>query len=88
MINQRLLDIIRILLKQNTYVTIAELANEIDVSYKTVANDLKKVDVWLTEHGLDLIKKTGVGVTIEGNNKTKLSVYQFIVEKSKENIDY
>lgn len=88
MINKRLLDIIRILLKQNTYVTIAELSNMINVSYKTIANDLKTVDVWLIEHGLDLIKKTGVGVTIEGNSATKLSVYQFIAEKSKENFDY
>ncbi|HJB23933.1 MAG TPA: HTH domain-containing protein, partial [Candidatus Jeotgalibaca pullicola] len=88
MINKRLLHIIRILLKQNTYVTIAELSNELNVSYKTIANDLKMVEAWLTEHGLELIKKTGVGVNIEGSNEIKLSVYQFISRKSKENIDY
>ena len=88
MINKRLLHIIRILLKQNTYVTIAELSNELNVSYKTIANDLKTVEAWLTEHGLELIKKTGVGVNIEGSNEIKLSVYQFISRKSKENIDY
>lgn len=86
--NKRLLEIVGILLRQDDYITINEISKIINVSNKTIRNDLKQVETYLEEKQLHLIKKTGVGVTIEGDKKIKLNTIHTIVEKQKENIDY
>lgn len=88
MINTRFLDIIRLLLKQDDYITINEISKQLNVSNKTIRNDLVQIGEWLHENNLELIKKTGVGVTISGDKNTKLHVYQEISEKNSKNLDY
>lgn len=88
MINKRFLDIIRLLLKYDDYITINEISKQLNVSNKTIRNDLQQVGEWLSENNLELIKKTGVGITIKGNKSAKLNVFQIIQEKNRENIDY
>ncbi len=88
MTNKRYLDIIRLLLKQEDYITITSISELLSVSNKTIRNDLYSVEQWLDENNLKLIKKTGVGVSIEGLKQDKLHVYQLIHEQKKSNIDY
>lgn len=86
--NKRLLDIVGILLRQDKYITINEISKTLQVSNKTIRNDLKLVEAHLQEKQLHLIKKTGVGVSIEGDKKIKLHMIHTILEKQRENIDY
>ena len=58
MIDQRLVSILLILLKQSDYITINDIANKIDVSNRTVRNDLKMLETQLQDLDLTLIKKT------------------------------
>lgn len=88
MINNRFLDIVRLLLKQDDYITINEISKNLNVSNKTIRNDLVQVGDWLKENNLNLIKKTGVGVMIEGDKTAKLNIYNQVQEKNKKNIDY
>lgn len=88
MSNKRLLNIVRILLQQDTYTTIQQISKQLEVSNKTIRNDLYQVGQWLEENDLKLIKKTGVGIMIEGGKATKLNAYHLIQEKDKQYIDY
>ena len=88
MINRRYLDIVRLLLDHDDYITINDISKELKVSNKTIRNDLWQVDEWLKENGLSLLRKTGVGIKIEGKSEAKLDVYRSIKEKSDMNIAF
>lgn len=88
MIHKRVLKIIDVLLKHDKYITIDDVSSNLQVSNKTIRNDLQIVEEWLCEHNLKLIKKTGVGIMIEGSRDDKLRVMDRIKEKSKELLDY
>lgn len=70
----RIMEIIQLLLEQDSTVTINEIADALSVSNKTVRNDFKKVIDILDKKHLKLIKKAGVGVFIEGTTKAKLAM--------------
>mgnify|MGYP001362212453 CR=1 FL=1 len=59
--NKRIMKIVDVLLKQDSYITIDKISEELAVSNKTIRNDLQIVDQYLEENNLKLIKKTGVG---------------------------
>jgi transcriptional antiterminator len=60
--NKRCGKILSILLKTNNSITIKDLASQFDVSARTIRNDLNKLDDWLQEKSIELVKKPGVGV--------------------------
>ena len=64
--NKRIMKIVDVLLKQDSYITIDKISEELAVSNKTIRNDLQIVDQYLEENNLKLIKKTGVGIRIYG----------------------
>lgn len=88
MVNKRLLDIVKLLLKQDGFITINEISNQLGVSNKTIRNDLYQVESWVKEQGLILTKKTGVGISIEGDKTTKLHLCNLIQEKNNRIVDY
>ena len=63
--NKRIMKIVDVLLKQDSYITIDKISEELAVSNKTIRNDLQIVDQYLEENNLKLIKKTGVGIRID-----------------------
>ena len=69
--NKRILEIIRILLQQRNYITIREIAELLNVSNKTIRNDLALAEHYLAEYHLSLRKKTGTGIRIEGRESGK-----------------
>lgn len=80
--------IVDVLLRQQSYITIDHISKELQVSNKTIRNDLILVGEWLAEQQLTLIKKTGVGIYIEGSMEDKLHILERIGEKNNTVIDY
>ncbi|SEN90839.1 mannitol operon transcriptional antiterminator [Amphibacillus marinus] len=74
--------IIEELLNNENGITIEKLARALDVSSRTIHRDLKVVESILDEHDLLLNKKTGVGVSLEGDkaNKERLNLSMTQVE--------
>ena len=71
MINKRVMKIVEVLLNQETYITIDRISEQLSVSNKTIRNDLQLVDEWLKDNQLQLVKKTGIGVRIDGAHPGK-----------------
>ncbi|WP_240371257.1 BglG family transcription antiterminator [Anoxybacteroides rupiense] len=63
--------ILDILLSNDKGITVGELAEQLDVSNRTIHRDLKGVEQILTESGLRLVKKAGVGIQIIGEEHAK-----------------
>ncbi|UZJ78836.1 BglG family transcription antiterminator [Fictibacillus sp. KU28468] len=59
--------IFEILLSKKEEMTVKDLADEIDVSTRTIHRDLKELENTLKEYELELIKKSGVGIQIIGD---------------------
>jgi mannitol operon transcriptional antiterminator len=53
----------------NQEVTIKELADQIDVSERTIHRDLKNIEPLLTKFQLNLVKRAGIGIEIVGNEE-------------------
>lgn len=82
MIKRRLISILLYLLEQDSYITINDIAHYLDVSNRTIRNDLNTLEPWIEELNLTLIKKTGVGIKIEGDPQDELKAYDVIKEKN------
>jgi activator of the mannose operon, transcriptional antiterminator len=74
--------IINLLLKSKAPVTIDTIAEQLEVSNRTIRNDLTAVENFINEKGLTLKKKPGIGIQLEGPeesfhtlNEMKLSTY-------------
>ncbi|GAA0322611.1 mannitol operon transcriptional activator MtlR [Bacillus carboniphilus] len=67
------------LLSKREEVTVKDIANELDVSPRTVHRDLKGVEEILKENGLTLNKKSGIGIQVAGSdeNREKLTLFLF-----------
>lgn len=81
--NKRINEIVRILLEEENYITISKISDMLDVSNKTVRNDLLQLDKTLKSSGLELVKKTGVGIRIYGSEKDKLKILNRVNKKNK-----
>ncbi|PAB57868.1 BglG family transcription antiterminator [Anaeromicrobium sediminis] len=81
---KRLMEMAKILLESEKPITIKEIANELNISNKTVRNDLKKLQDFIEKEGLRLTKKTGVGTSIEGPEDNKLQLLRTV----KKSVDY
>ena len=62
--NKRSLKIIRILLQQQGYITIQEVADRLDVSNKTIRNDLRLIEDYVKDYQLFLRKNTGLSIAL------------------------
>ena len=79
--NKRLLDITQLLLEQDGYITISAISQRLNVSNKTIRNDLNQIADWLADSNLVLVRKTGVGIAISGEKSAKLSVLRQLQKK-------
>lgn len=59
------------LLKETESIKLSSLANDLHVTVATVSNDLNKVEEWLKEFDLDLIRKKGYGIALLGSERKK-----------------
>ena len=59
----------KLLLSLNEPAKLFYLSSQLGVSEATISNDLAKLENWFSEHHLQLIRKPGFGVYIEGEEK-------------------
>ncbi len=69
--SNRSIEIARLLLQRKDLRTAGDLAAEINVSTKTVSRELPQVEKLLHENGLKLVKRSGAGLGIEGDEQAK-----------------
>ena len=88
MINKRVMKIVEVLLNQETYITIDRISEQLSVSNKTIRNDLQLVDEWLKDNQLQLVKKTGIGVRIDGPHSQKLRILENVRKRNKSVVEH
>ena len=81
--NKRTLDIIHILLEHDSFMTVAQIAKKLNVSNKTIRNDLIEVEEVLKKDQIQLIKKTGSGIMIDADEDVKLHLRDLLKHQSK-----
>jgi len=67
-------ELIKIILNEKDFVSVDFIAKQLKTSTKTIRNDLIFLEPLIHEHHLNMVRKPGVGVTIEGDffDKQKL----------------
>lgn len=78
----RLNNLLLILAKYNGYITINELASQINTSKRTVFRELENINKTLSKYNLELEKKTGLGIRLNGTDEDK---QKFIAILNSEN---
>lgn len=78
---RRRLQIISLLLQKDQVLTMQQLANLFYVSKTTISHDLVEIDKWLTRWGLQLIRKTNVGLKIEGDERNWRAALSEVTEE-------
>lgn len=84
----RTLRIIKILINADQVLTISEIAKELSVSTKTIRNDLKEVESLLADKEVKLVKKTGVGIALVGEETEKFRIYNHYANVKEVKTDY
>ena len=60
-------NIIEYLLKHDVFVTNDEIAGYFNVSNRTIRKDLDVISIYLNEQGMELVRKPGSGIYLDGN---------------------
>jgi len=68
-------DLIKLLLKSDRPVNVSTLSSCLNVSSKTIRNDLMELDQEVSEYELELVRRPGVGVYIDGSSTDKNRLY-------------
>lgn len=84
--NQRQKQILQVLINKDDYVTAQSLANQFNISLRTVHNDIKVIENILLEHDVKLDKKPRVGIQIKAPLSIKKSLLNYI-DPHKETVD-
>lgn len=74
-------EVINILLDRTNPITLHEIAAQLNVSERTIRNDLKDIEVVILKHELILLKKPRVGIQILGNEKNKNQLLMDLFQK-------
>lgn len=72
------------LLSSQEPIKLFTLSSMLKVTDSTISNDLDKLEEWFTEHGLTLVRRHGLGVYVEGDEK---SLRQAIIKYIYDNVD-
>ncbi|MYL66027.1 PRD domain-containing protein [Bacillus hwajinpoensis] len=72
--------ILQLLLESDDYYTVKGIAQELEVSERTVHRDLVGVEDILTQYDLILQKKAGVGVQIDGQESSRAELKSYLVD--------
>ena len=80
-INERSKIIINKLIENTSYVTASEIAEQLNVSIKTVTRQLTEVEKILSQYDLQLERKTSKGMRIIGKESEKQKLIALIEEK-------
>lgn len=81
--SERVRKIISLLLRSDSAWTIEDLGHEMEVSRSTVINDLKDVETWFQRHGIVLVRKTHMGLSLRYE---EIGLRQAMLEFIQENL--
>ena len=74
------------LLPESEPVKLFALAQTLHVTDGTISNDLDKLEGWFRRHGLALVRKPGLGVTVEGDERAiRQAIVEYIYDHIEEN---
>lgn len=79
---KRMIQLIKILSKQQFSIQGSKLCEELNISVRTLRNDIKNMKVELFSNGIEIISKHAVGYSLKINDETKY--YQYIENMMKE----
>ncbi|HJV45198.1 MAG TPA: BglG family transcription antiterminator [Bacillota bacterium] len=63
--------ILDILLDHENGITVKEIADEVEVSSRTIHRELEEIEIFLQQYHLKLVKRAGVGILMEGDLDAK-----------------
>lgn len=86
-ITRRQKEILKIICSEQSYVTISNIAEKLDISSRTVLRELRYVEVWLKAYGCSLDKRSGMGIRFIGNKENRRNILK-VLEEGKEIKDY
>lgn len=76
----RLNQILQVLLKSDSVISVNQLAQDVGVSKRTVQRELEYIDIFLKKFSLKFLSKTGKGVWIEGEQDDKDQLLKLLLE--------
>jgi mannitol operon transcriptional antiterminator len=74
--------ILEVLLNRQGEVTAGQLAQDVQISSRTVHRELQELELVLDLHGISLVKKSGLGIILEGNEHS-LNQFQEELRRSE-----
>ena len=80
---QRTLDILKLLLQEKNFQTTGDIAEKLSVSAKTISRQLPKVEETLKTVGLQLEKKSGAGLLIVGSEVKRYALSKQLQSSDK-----
>ncbi|WP_067838034.1 BglG family transcription antiterminator [Amphibacillus sediminis] len=80
--------ILSTLLETHEPIKLFTLANELNVTVATVSHDLDKIEDILKEYKLNLIRRRGYGVKVEGAESSKRSALSHLIAKYVDELDF
>lgn len=82
---ERLTAIAGQLLQDQQPIKLFKLASQLHVGESTVSNDLDKLEGWFLNHSLNLVRKPGFGIHLEGSESNiRKAIVQYIYENISE----
>jgi mannitol operon transcriptional antiterminator len=78
--------IAELLLKRKEEITVREIAREINVSTRTIHRELAELETVIRRYGMELQKKSGIGILLQGEPESREKLEQTIVQMSR--LDY
>ena len=60
-------EIFRLILSSKGYITVSDIANSLNISAKTVRNDLLELEVYVRAFGCEIVKIPGKGISYGGD---------------------
>ncbi|MBU3180237.1 BglG family transcription antiterminator [Clostridium psychrophilum] len=85
-INLRIKNILQVICNENEYVTISSIAKGLDVSSRTVLREIHDVEKFLNQNGVNLDRKTGVGIKVIGTLEEKQAIINLLIEEKDDKI--
>lgn len=73
---QRWMELLSILLEEQKFLTVAELAKQVSVSPRTIHSDLQDMNFLPLLHGASLIKKPNIGIRLHCTQKQREAIYR------------
>jgi mannitol operon transcriptional antiterminator len=77
-ISSRTKKIIKILIENDDYIVTDQIAENLDVSSRTVLRELKKVEKWLQNNNISLEKKKGTGIRLDCSLNEKRRIKELL----------